>query len=82
MAIHPDRPSDKLHDALCQIVREESEGGSMVTRWFCLAEVIGENGESAMWALTSKGLAMWDQIGMIEFHNRTLQPEVANDGDA
>lgn len=76
MAINPDHPSDKLNSALAQVIREESENLTMLGKWVCLAEVIGENGEPSLWAMTSPGLSLWDQIGLVEFHSRTLQPEV------
>jgi hypothetical protein len=72
-----DKASDKVHDALSRIIRDEQE--AMVTRWVCLVEVTDTDGERAMWSLCSDGLPLWHRIGMVEFHNRTLRPEVGDE---
>lgn len=68
-----DSASDRLHDAISTVIRDEAR--VMVTRWVALVEVIDEDGQPQMWSLTSPRLAMWDQIGMVEFHSRMLEPE-------
>lgn len=70
-ASDPDRASDKVHDALSRIIRDEES--AMVTKWVCLVEVIGEDGIAQMWSLSSANLAMWDRIGIVEFHSRSIQ---------
>lgn len=72
-----DRAADKVHEALSSIIRAEES--AMVTKWVCLVEVIGEDGIAQMWSLASDGLPMWDRIGMIEFHSRTVQPAPESD---
>jgi hypothetical protein len=64
---------DKLNDAISKIINEE--GASFISKWIALVEVIDENGEKSLWSMSSEDLAPWDKIGMIEFHNRGLQPE-------
>jgi hypothetical protein len=69
-----DSTSEKVHDALSRIIREE--GANMVTKWVCLVEVINDDGGPSLWSLTSDNLTMWDRIGLIEFHSRGIQPQV------
>ncbi len=74
-----DSVSDKVHASLSEIIREEQ--ASMVTKWVVLAEVIGDDGVAQMWSLSSERLSMWDRLGLVEFHSRTIQPEVDDDDD-
>lgn len=69
-----DSASDRLHDAISTVIRDEAK--VMVTRWITLVEVMDEDGQPQMWSLTSPRLAMWDHVGMVEFHSRALRPEV------
>jgi hypothetical protein len=74
-----DRASDKLHDALSAIVRTEDT--VMISKWVCLMEVIGEDGKQQLWSLTSPGMSVWDHVGLVEYHNRALQPPLRNEED-
>ncbi len=72
-----DSVSDKVHASLSEIIREEQ--ASMVSKWIVLAEVIGDDGVAQLWSLTSERLSMWDRIGLVEFHSRSIRPEVGDD---
>lgn len=74
-----DPTADKMHNAISTVIRDEAK--VMVTKWICLVEVMTEDGTTQMWSIGSPNLSMWDGIGMLEFHNRGLQPEVRNEDD-
>jgi len=65
---------DRVHAALADIVSDD--GPSMLTRWICLIELISDSGERQIWNLHNEELSMSDQIGMLEFQSRCLQPEI------
>lgn len=73
----PDRASDRLHEAIATVCRDEAP--VMVTKWVCLVEVLGDDGQPQMWSLTSPGLAMWDRLGIVEFHSRAIQPQTGDE---
>jgi hypothetical protein len=52
----------KLNDALAQAVRDE---GELATKWICLAEVIGPDGERALRTMASEGLTAWESKGLL-----------------
>lgn len=72
-----DAVSGKVHSAIATAISEEKS--AMVTKWVALVEVIDEDGGKAMWSLSSDDLAMWDRLGMVEFHSRLINPMLDDD---
>lgn len=44
-----------------------SQRGEMITKVVVLAETIDETGQTALWTCASRGLAHWDEAGMLEY---------------
>lgn len=59
--------------------------GSMVTKFIVVAEVIGTDGEQAVWVDTSEGSTTWDVLGLLSYakvlqENRLDFDDLEDDG--
>lgn len=80
MSIEGDEtPRDKVHAALSQVVRDD--GPNMLTRWVLIAEIVNTDGDRQLWDMHSRGLGMWEEIGLLEFQSRCLRPEPSPPGN-
>lgn len=52
-------------DAVSQVL--SAQRGEMVTKLIVIAETIDETGQTALWICASRGLAYWDEAGMLEY---------------
>lgn len=41
--------------------------GSMMTKFYLVATIIHEDGETGLWTQSSHALAPWDTLGLLEF---------------
>lgn len=41
--------------------------GAMMTKFYLVATIIHEDGETGLWTQSSHGLAPWDSLGLLEF---------------
>lgn len=64
---------EQVDTAVSEILAED---GGMVTKWVLLAEKVNAEGETEFWSMTSPGISPWDRLGMLEYHARTIQPEI------
>lgn len=52
----------EIHDAVSQIMGRH---GLMVTKWLCVAELLGADGQRMLESFASPDMRAWDTIGMI-----------------
>jgi hypothetical protein len=57
-----------LHDTLSNFFRDNAEG--MVIKWTLQAEVIDNDGTSAMWTLATPGMAVWEKMMLPRYHEK------------
>jgi hypothetical protein len=53
-----------IGDALSDVL---SRQGLMVTKWMCVAEVIGADGSRALESFASPDIRAWDTLGMLGY---------------
>jgi hypothetical protein len=59
---------EEMRDAVIHALSEVAgRHGGMVTKWLACAEVIGEDGERALWLTTNEDAKAWDNLGMLSF---------------
>ena len=64
----------QMRDAVGNALSEAAgRSGEMVTRWLACAEVIGADGERALWMTTNENATAWDNLGMLTFMLQTEQ---------
>lgn len=51
--------------AVSSVLHKERD--EMVTKVIVIAETIDKDGQTALWICASRGLAMWDEAGMLEY---------------
>jgi hypothetical protein len=54
------------HAIIAQLI-EGLDPGALVTQFVVIAEVIGTEGERAMWIDTHDGATRWDTYGLLEY---------------
>ena len=57
---------DPTYAALSQAITDQASG-PLVTKWLTIAEVVMDDGERYLEMIRSPDLAMWDQMGMLNF---------------
>ena len=62
-------------DAVSSLIADV-EPGAMVQRFVLLVEIIGDDGERAMWTLVPPDAKAWDSLGLIE-HARQIEQAAA-----
>lgn len=59
-----DSMQDKMTDAINTAIGSE---GEFVTKFVALVEVIDGDGDTCLWAVTSKDINSWDILGMLQW---------------
>jgi len=72
-----DELKDQVHSDIA--TRVGAFDGSMLVKYVALIEVISDDGERALLALTSKDIKAWETLGMFEYMRQLEQAGAVRD---
>lgn len=65
-----------FYGRLSRAVEGSVENGEIVTKWTVIIELLDEDGDRGLWAVSDEHSSIWDTLGMLDFASQKARSKV------